>query len=67
MKRNDQPDIKKVNRIPGMRWKKVRKPLFGILAFTLVLVVAYWHDRGETLPPLDDIVATDSIRIARGW
>ncbi|MCY0148970.1 hypothetical protein OEG84_14965 [Hoeflea sp. G2-23] len=50
-----------------MRWKKVRKPLFGILAFTLVLVVAYWHDRGETLPPLDDIVATDSIRIARGW
>ncbi|WP_322987817.1 hypothetical protein [Hoeflea sp.] len=66
MKRNDQPDTKKVDRILGVRWKKVRKPILCILDFNLVMVIAYCHDSGETLPSLDNIVATDSIRIARG-
>lgn len=66
MERNDQPDTKDIASKPAGRWKRARKPLLGVFACALILVIVYWHDRGQTLPPLDDIVATDSIRIARG-
>ncbi|MCZ4289608.1 hypothetical protein [Hoeflea alexandrii] len=66
MKRSDQPDSIDIASQQGERWKRAGKPIFGIFISALVLTIAYWHDRGETLPPLDDIVTTDSIRIARG-
>ena len=62
----NHPDRNTLATQPEGRWKQVSKPLLSMLAGGLILAVAYWYDRGETLPPLDEIVATDSLRVARG-